>query len=349
MVTTMLNPRLLLGSSRAPATSAHLCLVAASGLVGLGLATAANATGSSPAKPASSLLAPGATWEKVIGDLTFSEGPAWHPDGFLLFEDVPADRTMVLDARGKVSVFRSPTNHANGLSFDAQSRLIACEGNAPSGGRRVVRIARKGKGKVQILADGFEGKRFNSPNDLAIDRLGRIYFTDPRYSKRETMEMDVEAVYRIDPDKRVTRIIDSLTRPNGILVTPDGKTLYVADNASPGGVVTLWGFDLDRRGDAGNGRVLYDFREGRGIDGMALDAEGRIWATAGTKDKAGIYVFRPDAERKTAELVQMIPTPEDPTNVTFGGNKRNVLYVTTTASLLRIQTTVRGQPSPPGK
>jgi len=309
---------------------------------------AESATASTP-KTKSSLLAPGAAWEKVIGDLTFSEGPAWHPDGYLLFEDVPADKTLLLDAKGKVGIFRSATNNANGLAFDAQRRLIACEGNAPTGGRRVVRIGRKGKGKVEVLAEGFEGKRFNSPNDLAIDRKGRIYFTDPRYSKRETMELDKEAVYRIDPDKKVTRIIDSLTRPNGILVTPDGKTLYVADNASPGGVVTLVAFDLDRKGNAQNGRVIHDFREGRGIDGMALDAQGRIWATAGTKDKAGIYVFQTDAGRQKAELVEMIPTPEDPTNCTFGGKKRNVLFVTTTSSLLRIETAVRGQPSPPGK
>lgn len=116
----------------------------------------------------------------------------------------------------------------------------------------------------------------------------------------------------------------------------------------PGGVVTLWAFDLDRRGDARRGRVMYDFGGGRGIDGMALDEAGRIWATAGTKDKAGIYVFAPDAKRATAGLT-MIPTPEDPTNCTFGGPRRDILYVTTTSSLYRIQTAVRGQPSPPGK
>jgi gluconolactonase len=293
------------------------------------------------------LVPAGAKWEKVVGDLQFGEGPAWHPDGYLLFEDVPANRTLKLGADDKVSVHRTDTAAANGLAFDRDRLLIACEGNGGTGGRRVARIEKDGRRTV--LADRYQGKRLNSPNDLAIDGKGRIYFTDPRYSKRENLELDKEGVYRIDPDGALTRVIDSLTRPNGILVTADGATLYVADNASPGGVVTLVGFDLDARGDASHGRVLYDFGGGRGIDGMALDASGRIWATAGTKEKAGIYVFAPDTARARAELASFIPLPEDPTNCTFGGLRRDLLYVTTTASLFRIRTGVRGQGSPPGK
>jgi len=293
------------------------------------------------------LLAPGAKMEKVVGDLGFGEGPAWHPDGYLVFEDVPTSRTLKLDADDKVSVYRADTAAANGLAFDRDRRLVACEGNGGEGGRRVARIEKDGRRTV--LADRYQGKRLNSPNDLAIDGKGHIYFTDPRYSKRENMELDKEGVYRIDPDGTLTRVVDSLTRPNGILVTADGQTLYVADNASPAGVVTLVAFDLDARGDAKNGRVLYDFGGGRGIDGMALDAGGRIWATAGTKEKAGIYVFAPDARRAQAALVTVIPMPEDPTNCTFGGLRRDILYVTTTSSLYRIRTGVRGQGSPPGK
>jgi len=293
------------------------------------------------------LLAPGAKMEKVVGDLQFGEGPAWHPDGYLVFEDVPTNRTLKLDADDKLSVYRTDTAAANGLAFDRDRRLIACEGNGGAGGRRVARIEKDGRRTV--LADRYQGKRLNSPNDLAIDGKGHIYFTDPRYSKRENMELDREGVYRIDPDGTLTRVVDSLTRPNGILVTADGQTLYVADNASPGGVVTLVAFDLDARGDARDGRVLYDFGGGRGIDGMALDASGRIWATAGTKEKAGVYVFAPDVRRAQASLVTVIPMPEDPTNCTFGGLRRDILYVTTTSSLHRIRTGVRGQGSPPGK
>jgi gluconolactonase len=285
--------------------------------------------------------------EKVYADIKFGEGPAWNAqEQFLLFEDTPRNRTMKLDRAGKVSVFREPSGRANGLAWDLQGRLVICEGNS-DGGRRISRIEKDGK--VVTLADKYQGKKLNSPNDLTIDGKGRIYFTDPRYSHRESLELDKEAVYRIDPDGKLTRIIDSLTRPNGILVTKDGKTLYVADNASPGGVVTLVAFDLDARGDASNGRVIYDFQAGRGIDGMAIDGKGRIWATAGTKEKAGIYVFEPDALRKKANLVHVVKMPEDPTNVTFGGKDRDILYITTTAALYRLPTSVKGQASPPGK
>jgi gluconolactonase len=297
--------------------------------------------------PRSPLLARGSSWQKVAGGLGFGEGPAWHPDGYLLFEDVTNNRTLKLDGAEQVSVFREGTDGANGLAFDGARRVVACEGNAAGRGRRLVRIEKDGT--LTVLAERYGGQRLNSPNDLAIDRRGRIYFTDPRYSKRENLELDREAVYRVDPDATITRVVDSLTRPNGILVSADGRTLYVAENASPGGAVQLWAFDLDAYGEARRGRVLYDFGGGRGIDGMTLDADGRIWATAGTKEKAGIYVFMPDPKRTTARLVAFVAMDEDPTNCTFGGPGRDVLYVTTTSSLYRIRTTVRGQKSPPGK
>jgi gluconolactonase len=299
------------------------------------------------ALPRSPLLAPASSWQKVAGGLGFGEGPAWHPDGYLLFEDVTNNRTLKLDATDQVSVFREATDGANGLAFDGAQRLVACEGNAAGRGRRLVRIEKDGT--LTVLAERYRGQRLNSPNDLAIDRRGRIYFTDPRYSQRENLELDREAVYRVDPQGTLARVVDSLTRPNGIVVSGDGRTLYVAENASPGGAVQLWAFDLDAHGTVRRGRILYDFGGGRGIDGMTLDAEGRIWATAGTKERAGIYVFMPDAKRRTARLVTFIAMDEDPTNCTFGGPGRDVLYVTTTSSLYRIRTSVRGQKSPPGK
>ena len=299
------------------------------------------------ALPHSPLLAPTSSWQKVAGGLGFGEGPAWHPDGYLLFEDVTNNRTLKLDAADQVSVFREATDGANGLAFDGAQRLVACEGNAAGRGRRLVRIEKDGT--LTVLAERYRGQRLNSPNDLTIDRRGRIYFTDPRYSQRENLELDREAVYRVDPQGTLARVVDSLTRPNGIVVSGDGRTLYVAENASPGGAVQLWAFDLDAHGTVRRGRILYDFGGGRGIDGMTLDAEGRIWATAGTKERAGIYVFMPDAKRRTARLVTFIAMDEDPTNCTFGGPGRDVLYVTTTSSLYRIRTSVRGQKSPPGK
>jgi gluconolactonase len=296
---------------------------------------------------AQDFLAPGAQLEKVVGELQFSEGPAWHPDGYLLFEDIPRNRIMKLDAEGKVSVFREPSGHSNGLAFDKAGRLVAAEGNSTGGGRRISRTEKDGK--VVTLADRFSGKRLNSPNDLAIDAEGRIYFTDPRYGSQDGVEQDKEAVYRIDPDGKLTRIIDSVSRPNGIAISIDQKTLFVADNREGGAKRVLMAFDLSSDGAATNGRVLHDFGSGRGIDGMTLDSAGRIWATAGSKEKAGVHVFEVNADRTTAKLLTLVKTPEDPTNCTFGGPGRDVLYITTATSLFRIRTSVKGVASPPGK
>jgi gluconolactonase len=259
------------------------------------LLAAAAAAGPEP-RVTAALIAPGASWEKLAGPLGFGEGPVWHPDGYLLFEDVTNHRTLRLDADGRVSAFREGTDAANGQALDEQGRLVVCEGRAaPGRGRRLARVEKDGR--VTTLADRYQGRRLNSPNDLAIDRRGRVFFTDPRYGKRDLLELDREAVYRVDPDGTISRVVESLTRPNGIVVTDDARTLYVAENASPGGAVQLWAFDLDAAGRASAGRVLHDFGGGRGIDGMALDRDGRIWATAGTKEKAGVYVFAPDARR----------------------------------------------------
>jgi gluconolactonase len=293
------------------------------------------------------LLAADAKLEKVTGDLEFSEGPAWHRDGYLLFEDIPRGRILKLDAHDKVTVYREPSGKANGLAFDAQGRLLAAEGNSSDGGRRVSRTEKDGK--VVSLADRYDGKRLNSPNDLTVDARGRIYFTDPRYGDRKGVEQDKESVYRIDADGKLVRLIDTVTRPNGIAVSTDQKTLFVADNASPDGPSVLLGFDLRPDGSVANRRVLHDFGRGRGIDGMALDAEGRLWATAGSGDQAGVHVFALDPARSKATLLSNVRTPEDPTNCAFGGPKRDWLYVTTAHALYRIRTATRGAPSPPGK
>jgi gluconolactonase len=312
------------------------------------LACALHTTATRAQDAGARLLAPGASWHKLAGPLGFGEGPAWHPDGFLVFSDIRNNLTLKLDGSERVTTFREDTDAANGLAFDGQGRLLACEGSSASGrGRRVARVEKDGRRTT--LADRYQGKRLNSPNDLAVVAGGRIYFTDPRYGPRDALELDREGVYRLDPDGALTRVVETLTRPNGIQVSADARTLFVAENAGPDGAVQLWAFDLDSRGGASRGRILHDFGTGRGIDGMALDADGRIWATAGTKDKAGIYVFVPDAGREKAALATFIPMPEDPTNCTFGGARRDVLYVTTTASLYRIQTAVRGREGLPGK
>ena len=284
---------------------------------------------------------------RIVPDLRHAEGPAWHPDGYLLFQDTQRNRTLQWDPHAGLKVFREPSGRANALAIDAERRLVAVESHGEGGGRRVVRQTRDGE--WHPLAERIEGKRFNSPNDLALDRRGRIYFTDPRYSRRETMELQSEAVYRIDPDGSVTSIVTSLKRPNGILVSGDQRSLYISDNIGPGSVAELWVFDLSSEGSAAKGRKVYDFSPGRGIDGMTLDSEGRIWAAAGTKEKAGIYVLVLNDDRTQAARVAFVPLPEDPMNCTFGGKNRDELYITTSASVFRLSTTVRGRDDLPGK
>ncbi len=295
---------------------------------------------------AADLLAPGAKLEKVVGDLQFSEGPAWHPDGYLLFEDIPRNRILRLNADGTSSVHREPSGRANGLTFDGKGQLIAAEGATPGGGRRISRMEKDGT--IVTVADRHQGKRLNSPNDLTIDRRGRIYFTDPRYGDRADVEQDKESVYRVDPDGKVTRVIDDVVRPNGIALSSDDRTLFVVDNSDTA-LRALLAYDLGADGSATRRRVLFDFGAGRGGDGMTVDREGRLWITAGTKAEGGVHVFSIDRARTKATRLTIVATPENATNCTFGGKNRDWLYITTATSLYRIQTKARGRTGLPGK
>src|SRR5262249_16062556 len=165
----------------------------------------------------------------------------------------------------------------------ARGRLISCEGG-PGGRRRLVRTDMD-TGNVTVLTERYEGKRYNSPNDVCVDARGRVWFTDPRYGDdRSDLEMDVEGVYRIDEGGQVTRVLGQpqVQRPNGLAVTPDGKTLYVIDsNPAPGGNRKIWAFELTDAGMPQKQRVVYDFGKGRGGDGMRLDMRGNLWVAAG--------------------------------------------------------------------
>jgi gluconolactonase len=238
-------------------------------------------------------------------------------------------------ASGKTTVFRDPSGRANGLKFDGKGRLIACEG-ANTGGNRRISITEGDK--VRTLADSFMGKRFNSPNDLALDRKGRVYFTDPRYVGNEKRELDGESVYRVDPDSTVTRIITDVQKPNGIVLSPDQKTLYLADNnGAPKGVRHLLAFPLHDDGTVGDKKLLHDFGADRGIDGMTVTANGLIVATAGRQQTAGIYVFTPEGKK-----VGSLLTPEDPSNCCFGGKDLKTLYITAGKSLYRVSALLAG-------
>jgi gluconolactonase len=282
---------------------------------------------------AAEVLTPGTTLEKLWGEGEFTEGGALAGDGAILFSDI-GNRIMRFDPKsGAVTVFRAPSGRANGLIFDPRGRLVAAEGASSGGGRRV--SVTEPDGTVRTLADRYQGKRFNSPNDVAVDRQGRVYVSDPRYVGGESRELDFESVFRIDPDGSVDRLETTASKPNGLAISPDGKTLYVSDNGPNRRV--LLALDLDDAGRVANPRILHDFGAGRGIDGMTVTTDGRVVATAGTGVQGGVYIFAPSGAQ-----FAFIPVPEPPTNVEFGGPERSTLYITAGKSLYRINTTMTG-------
>ena len=277
---------------------------------------------------------------KAEGNVAFTEGPAWHPSGNVYFSDIANSRIMRRDRTGQIHVYRTPSGKTNGLLFDHKGRLLCCEGGGADSNRRVTRIELDGT--ITVLADRYRGKKLNSPNDLAIDYRGRIYFTDPRYRNPSGMEqldekgVPIEGVYRIDDVRRVKRVLThEVDRPNGILVSHGSKYLYVADNCNDGprgmgGNRKLWRFSLKPDGDVvpNSRKLMFDWGGDRGPDGMAMDTEGRIYVAAGfnfpnpprelaKKYKAGVYVISP-----AGKLLQFIPIPMDMvTNCTFGGDE----------------------------
>jgi gluconolactonase len=286
---------------------------------------------------------------EVVSTVAFTEGPAYHVDGSVYFTDTTNNRIMRSapgaqpGSRRVIEVYRTPSGRANGLVFDLEGRLVACEG----GSRRVTRTERDGS--VTVLAGSYEGKLFNSPNDIDVDGRGRLYFTDPRYGDRSGMELNKEAVYRIDPDGKVTRIIDDLERPNGIAVSPDQKTLYVVDNNNGvGGSRKVYAYELREDGSIGKRRIIHDFGLSRGGDGMCLDSRGNLYVTAGLNTpnppaepgpaKAGVYILSPAGKQ-----IGFIPIPEDAvTNCAFGDPDLKTLYITAGKTLFRIRLNITG-------
>lgn len=281
------------------------------------------------------VVAPGAKLEKLWDGGEFTEGGALAGDGAILFSDI-GTRIMRFDpSTGKTTVFRSPSGRANGMIFLPGGRLVVAEGANTGGNRRVT--VTEPDGTVKVLADSFDGKKFNSPNDVAADSHGRIYVSDPRYVGDEPRELDFEGVFRIDPDGTVHRLETTAKKPNGLAVSPDGGTLYVADNGRDRRALIALRLDPDT-GEVSSPKVLKDFGDGSGIDGMTVTTDGRIVATAGDGPLAGIYVYAPDGTP-----VDFIPVPESPSNVEFGGPDRKTLYITTGGgSLFRIETNMTG-------
>lgn len=292
------------------------------------------------AENAADIVPAGAKPEKVAGGCRFTEGPAGDADGNLFFTDSPRNLIMVLRPGGKLEVWKDKSGDANGMRFDAHGRLVACCGE--DGARAVVRWEKDGKRTV--LADRYNGKKLTAPNDLCFDAKGRIYFTDPCYGNKPADGQERYAVYRIDAADnepvvgQVTRVIDDVDTPNGICISPDNTTLYVADNAArKNGPHTLVAYDILDDSRCRRRAVLHDFGDGRGIDGMVVDTRGNIWATAGSGAKTGVYVFTP-----TGKQVAFIRTPETATNCTFGDRDLKTLYITAGTSLYKVRVNAVG-------
>ena len=310
-----------------------------------------------------SIISPEARLELLFSDGFFTEGPAVAFDNSVYFSDI----TFTLDSNmqaghiwrydpetGKTRLYRSPSGMSNGLKFDALNRLIAAEG-ADFGGRRVTRTDLN-TGKAEIIAGLFEGKPFNAPNDISIDEMGRIYFSDPRYLGHEPVDQAIFAVYRIDPDGKIHRIITDAGKPNGVAVSPDQKSLYVVsnDNGHMGigripleapahkGRMALLAYDLHPDGTATFRKVLVDYYPEDGPDGLVCDADGNLYVAVRDLTRPGINVYSPEGE----ELAR-IPT-EVPTNVAFGrGKSSKTLYITAGHSLYRINVERDGYHLPP--
>jgi gluconolactonase len=316
------------------------------------------------------IVPPNAKVEKIFEGTVLTEGVAVAPDGMVYFSDitfshVAKDDKGVIEAghiwkfdptTSATTIFRSPSGMSNGIKFDAQGNMIIAEG-ADYGGRRVIRTDMT-TGKSYIIAAWFENRRLNSPNDITIDSKGRIFFSDPRYLGHEPVDQGIMAVYRIDPDGSIHRIITDAGKPNGVCISPDQKTLYVVsnDNGTSGmerlpspmtttapavalrkGNMALMAYDLADDGTAKFRKTLVDYAPYDGPDGLVSDTAGNLYVAVRAENRPGICVYSPDG----AELAY-IPT-EMPTNVGFGrGKDSNLLYITAGKSLYRIRLNAHG-------
>jgi gluconolactonase len=286
---------------------------------------------------------------EIATAVAFTEGPAVDRDGNVYFTEMVAQRIMKLSANGVLSTFREHSNNANGLLIDPQGRLIACEGAESQ--RTGVLVKFKPQvtrtdlrtGKIEVLADNYQGKPFVGPNDVTIDGKGRLYFTD----------LTGGAVYRIDGPGQVARILAApeIQRPNGIQISPDDKQLYLIEaNGAEGGARMIRAFDLGSDGTVSSMRVHYNFYPGRSADGMSIDTQGNLYASAGMNqlrgtsetlaNKTGVYVISPQGK-----LLKFIPITEDfITNNAFGGADMKTLYVTAGKTLYKVRTEIAGLP-----
>ena len=286
---------------------------------------------------------------EIAATVAFTEGPTVDREGNVYFTEITTQRIMKLGTNGLLSTYREKSNAANGLLLDPEGRLIACEGGElerpgvkVAGSPRVTRTDLK-TGKIEVLADNYQGKSFTAPNDVTIDSKGRLYFTD----------LIGVAVYRLDGPGKLERILAApdIQRPNGIQISPDDRKLYLIEaNGAQGGARMIRSYDLQPNGTVTNMKVHYNFYPGRSADGMSIDTQGNLWASAGLNQlrgtsetldtKAGVHVISPEGK-----LIQFIPIPEDTiTNNAFGGPDMKTQYITAGKNLYKIRTEIAGLP-----
>ncbi len=261
--------------------------------------------------------------EKLAGGFSFTEGPAVDAMGNVYFTDIPNDLILIWTLDNTLDTFRLKSGHANGLYFDKDKNLLACE-------RDKGQISSTSPaGDYSVIATEYAGKRFNQPNDIWPDRKGGVYFTDPVYGGEDVaLTQDGMHVYYISPDRTtVIRVCDDFEKPNGVLGTPDGNTLYVTD-AEAG---KTYQYDIQNDGSLANKMLFVEL----GCDGMTIDNAGNVYLTTGGKQ--AVDIFSP-----SGELLESITVPEKPSNLCFGGKDRNQLYITARSSIYRVELNTEG-------
>lgn len=272
---------------------------------------------------------------KVQGGFQFVEGPAADGKGNLVFSDIPANKIYKLGTDGKITVFSEDSGHTNGTMFTASGELAVCQMDGQV-------VAMNAAGKVaRVISDKHDGNRYNAPNDLVIDSTGGVYFTDPHFRAPEPLPQGKTAVYYVAADGKVTRLVDDLKAPNGVILSPDEKTLYVI----PSGQAEMMAYEVLSPGKLGPGRVFCTLQQkegqtGRGGDGLTVDVKGNLYITSGL----GLQVFDP-----SGKLLGIISLPEAPANCTFGGPDNKTLYATARTSLYSMPMTVAGHVFAKGK
>ncbi|MDO9333829.1 MAG: SMP-30/gluconolactonase/LRE family protein [Dehalococcoidales bacterium] len=278
------------------------------------------------------ILPEGAILEQLATGFGFTEGPVWCGN-YLLFSDIPKNRIIKLQFFSEgpnVTTFRYPSGNANGNTLDGSQRLLSCEHTT----RRVTRT--ETDGNIKVLAENYQGKRLNSPNDIVVRSDGSIYFTDPPYGLRNNTdwkELTFNGVYRIAPDGQLYLLADDFDRPNGLAFSPDEKILYVNDTTRR----HIRAFDVNTDGSIKNNRILIDmaFPEPGAPDGMKIDRDGHIYCTG----PGGFWIIAPDGK-----CLAVVKPPELPANMAWGDSDWRSLYLTARTSIYRIRMNVPGIP-----